>query len=263
MRRTLLAMALILCSNEVVARDCPIPLDPTRTGFTTTVAIGTERSLRFLVDTGSTMTVIDRPVAQRLGLKSSESIRALSSTGAVEVQRTIVSEFRAGSVVMKEMTVLIAGLPRFASHGHVDGILGMNFFAGHAVLFDVHNRCVELDTESQGRVTVSAHEVVGRVAIDIEGLSFILDSGASFAVLQSSRARALAQSEGAIEMTSAAGSRRVVTATIPVLHFGAMTLHDVPAVLVPGGDPREDGLLPITAFATVYIAEDRRQVVVQ
>jgi predicted aspartyl protease len=263
MRRTLLAVALVLCSAKVVARECPVPLDPTRTGFTTVVEIGTERSLRFLVDTGSTMTVIDRAVAHRLGLKSAESIRAVSSTGAVEVQEAIVDELRAGSVVIKQMNVLIADLPRFVNHGHVDGLLGMNFFAGHAVLFDVRNRCLELDTASRGRVTLSAHEAVGRVAFEIEGLTFILDSGASFAVLKSSHARALAQSEGTIEMTSAAGGRRVATGTIPVLHVGTMAIHNVPAVLVPVEDRREDGLLPLTAFQSVYIAADRKQVIIE
>src|SRR5689334_9014512 len=110
MRRLLLAVALVLSSAELAAGDCSLPLDPTRTGFTTTVEIGSERSLHFLVDTGSTMTVVNRAISQRLGLKPTESIRALSSTGVVEVQRAIAGELRAGSVVRREMTVLIAAL---------------------------------------------------------------------------------------------------------------------------------------------------------
>ena len=242
---------------------CTIPLEPTRTAFVTTVRIGSSGPLRFLVDTGATTTVLDRSVAERIGLRPNRMIAAVSSTGPLEVQEAIVDELRAGDVSVAQAAVLIADLPRFPNHGHVDGILGMSFFANRSMLLDVRNRCLEVDVAPPRGMTLDAHEVVGRVAIQIEGFNFILDSAASFPVLTSTRAHALAVREGSAEITSAAGQQRVATAKIPVLHIGDMIFHDVTVAVAPARDAREDGLLPITPFATVYIAADRKSVVIQ
>ena len=242
---------------------CSIALEPTRTSFVTAVSIGSAGPFRFLVDTGATMTVIDRAVAERIGLQPAKTVNAVGSTGSFQTQEATVDELRAGSVSLTNAKVLIADLPRFANHGRLDGILGMSFFAGRAVLFDVRRRCVELDVPRPRGDALEAHEVVGRVAIKIEGLNFILDSGASFPVLMSPAARALASEEGAYEITSAAGRRQATAATIHTLRIGGMTFRDVAAVVAPARDPREDALLPITPFASVYIAADRKSVVVQ
>ncbi|HMC21868.1 MAG TPA: aspartyl protease family protein, partial [Thermoanaerobaculia bacterium] len=69
MYRALMAAGLCVAVCKAAAGGCPIPLEPTRTAFTATVRIGSEGPLRFLVDTGATTTVIERSVAQRIGLR--------------------------------------------------------------------------------------------------------------------------------------------------------------------------------------------------
>jgi len=242
---------------------CSVPLEPTRTAFVTSVHIGPVGPLRFLVDTGATITVIDRSVAQRIGLQPKRTIEAVTTTGSLDVQEAIVDELRAGCVAIAHTPVLITDLPRFPNHGHLDGILGMSSFTGRAVLLDIRKRCLEVDTTPPRGMMLEAHEVAGRVAIEIEGFNFILDSGASFPVLTSTRARALALNQGATQMTSAAGQQRVTTATIPVFRVGRMIFRDVAVALAPARDAREDGLLPITPFDAVYIAADRKSVVIR
>src|SRR6266849_2342085 len=255
MHRALMAVGLCVAMQEAGAAECAIPLEPTHTAFVTAVRIGSEGPLRFLVDTGATFTVIERSVAQRIGLQP---------TRTIEVEEAVVDELRAGNVSIVHTPVLITDLPPFSNHGHLDGILGMSFLAGRAVLLDVRSRCMELDVAPPTRgMTLDAHEVVGRVALEIEGFNFILDSGASFPVLTSTRARALAVQEGAVEITSAAGRRRVTTATIPALRIGRMIFRDVAVAFAPARDPREDGLLPITPFSSIYIASDRKSVLVK
>src|SRR2546430_2635270 len=75
---------------------CRIPLEPTRTAFVTSVRIGSAGPLRFLVDTGATVTVVDRSVAQRIGLRPTRTLAAISSTGTLNVQEAMVEELRAG-----------------------------------------------------------------------------------------------------------------------------------------------------------------------
>src|SRR6267143_919635 len=122
MYATLLAVTLSLL-------PCRIPLEPTRTAFVTRVRIGSSGPLRFLVDTGATVTVVDRSVAQRIGLRPTRTLAAISSTGTLNVQEAMVDELRAGDVSVAHAPVLITDLPRFPNHGHLDGILGMSFFA--------------------------------------------------------------------------------------------------------------------------------------
>src|SRR6266849_3157921 len=264
MHRALMAVGLCVAMQEAGAAECAIPLEPTHTAFVPAVRIGSEGPLRFLVDTGATFTVIERSVAQRIGLQPTRTIEAISTTGTLEVEEAVVDELRAGNVSIVHTPVLITDLPPFSNHGHLDGILGMSFLAGRAVLLDVRSRCMELDVAPPTRgMTLDAHEVVGRVALEIEGFNFILDSGASFPVLTSTRARALAVQEGAVEITSAAGRRRVTTATIPALRIGRMIFRDVAVAFAPARDPREDGLLPITPFSSIYIASDRKSVLVK
>ena len=67
--------------------------------------------------------------------------------------------------------------------------------------------------------------------------------------------------DGVAELASAAGVRSTAAATIPRLRFGRMVLRNVAAAIAARNDPREDGLLPITLFDTVYIAADRKSVI--
>ena len=247
----------------LVVAACTIPLEPTRTSFVTTVRVGASRPLRFLVDTGASVTVIDRSVARELRIQPEKNVTAVSTTGTVETEGAILDDVRTGSLTVARTPALVTELPTFVNHGRLDGILGMSIFAGRAVLFDVRRRCVELDSAPPRGVPLLAHEVAGRVAIDVGGLNFILDSGASFPVLMSPGARALAATTGIVEITSAAGSRRVSTATIPILRIGGVAFHDVAVAFAPARDEREDAILPVTLFGSVYIAAGRDVVIIE
>jgi len=264
MPRAVVAILLGIICCAAPANGCPIPLEANRTSFSTWVHIGTDGPFRFLVDTGTTITVIDRTLATRIGVQPSGTIAAVSSTsGALEVQQAEVRDFRAGTVTVARAKVLIADLPHFANHGPLDGILGMSFFAGHSMLLDLRNRCIQLDVPPVAGNTLKAHEVVGRVAIETEGLNLILDSGSSFAVLTSSRARAFTVESGTAELTSAAGVSRTTAVIVPRLKLGRLTLRNVTAIVAPREDARVDGLLPITLFERVYIAAERDEVVLR
>ena len=263
MHRILVVTALCVIAGNAGASGCRIPLQPTKTSFVTVVWIGFEGPLRFLVDTGTTTTVIDRPVAERVGLHPTRTIAAVSATGTINVEESVVEELRAGDVTVSRTPVLIVDLPRFSSHGHLDGILGMSAFARRAMMLDLRRRCLDVDVESPRGMVLEAHEIAGRVAIEVEGLKFILDSGASFPVLKSPRARGLAAVGGTAEITTAAGRQRLTTATIPRLRIGERTFRDVAAAVAPATNPREDGLFPLVAFATVYFSADRKSVVIR
>ncbi len=249
---------MLLTAGLVLA--CAIRLDG---AFTTSVYVGKDGPFRFLVDTGTTTTVLDHSMARRIGVEPVRAISALSATGMVEAEEAEVREVRVGTVSVAVAKVLIAELPHLRSRGRLDGILGMSFFAGHSLMFDVRHGCVQIDAAPTPGVSLSAHEVAGRVAVESDGLNLILDSGASFAVLTSPRAAALAMRGGTAEVTSAAGLRRTIEAIVPRLRFGQRVLRDIPAAIALRGDPREDVLLPLALFDRVFIAADRATVLIR
>lgn len=241
---------------------CTIPLQPTRTSFVTTVRVGDSRPLRFLVDTGASMTVVDRDIAGELRLEPRRSITALSTTGPVETQEAMLRAIRVGQWNVDRVTTLIASLPAFRNHGHLDGIVGMNMFAGHSLLFDVEHRCVEVDGAVPRMRPLTAHTIADRVAFDVDGMNFVLDSGASFPLLMSPAAQSLAARVDETEMTSAAGTKRVSTGVIPLLRIAGHTFRNVGVAFAPLRDAREDAIIPVTMFRRVYIAAHRDFVVV-
>lgn len=243
MRLLLVSLFLV---RTAAAGVCTIPLTSSGASFVTPVSIGSGPPLRFLVDTGATRTVVET----RIGVQPSRSLTAVTTTGTIRTGEATVS-LQAGAITA-ELPVLIADLPRFPSHGHIDGILGMDVVAGHSFL--IGGRCLQVDaSEIEGRA-LESEEIVGRVAIHLNGLRFILDSGASFVVLTSARSHRLAADGGSFQMISASGAQSTRSATVCL--FG----QDVDAALVDGVDEREDGLLPLSMFSRVWVSADRRKV---
>ena len=260
--RSLICLVALSAAAEALA--CSVPLQPTTTSFTASVSIDGRGPLRFLVDTGSSMTVVDQTVASRLRLPTGTSTTAITTSGTAAVARSIVSELRAGSLTVNDLAVLVLPLPSFPSHGRVDGILGMNALADRSFVLDVERRCLDIDPAEPRGSTVAAQEVASRVAISIDGVHFVIDSGASFPVLMSERARALGVPRGSTSVTTAGGTARMEAARIRELRAGNVLLRNVDAVFgPPTGDPREDALLPVTAFRRVYVDAARTRVILQ
>jgi predicted aspartyl protease len=228
------------------------------------VSIDGQGPYRFLFDTGTSITVIDRSLAQQLEIAAVGQTRALNATGVLVVDQAILDDVRAGQISKQKLPVLISDLPRFRSHGHLDGILGMNFLAGAAFLIDVRHHCVEADvplSRMDGGQRIDAEEIAGRVALKVKGASFVLDSGASFMILLSDRARGMASVSEAMEITSTARREQVRSAIVPRLTIGDLVFRDVPAAVVAQQRCREDALLPINIFSTVYVDAARELVI--
>ena len=260
------AVAICLIGRDLAAAVCPIPLEPTRTSFVTKVWIDGRGPFRFLVDTGTSVTVVSSAIDA--GLSGGQTLQAVSTTGPVTVRETTAGSLRAGTVEVARLRVLVSDLPAFASHGRVDGILGMNFLEGSSFLLDVKRRCLTPDAEDvRGGSVVPAERMAGRVAVVTDGLRFVLDSAASFPVLTSERAHSLATVRGMFDLTSAAGKVSTRSGHVREMRIGSVTLRNLDVALVPdvgAGFSRpntEDGLLPVTVFSSLYVSADRTAVI--
>ena len=100
-------MSLAVC--EAGSAECPIPLSPTRTAFTTTVRIGSEGRLRFLVDTGATYVSLPAADAQRLGLDYRKGVRGYTNTanGPAAVYRIMLDTVTLGDITLYNVTASV------------------------------------------------------------------------------------------------------------------------------------------------------------
>ncbi|HEU4522394.1 MAG TPA: retroviral-like aspartic protease family protein [Thermoanaerobaculia bacterium] len=261
------ALALIVFGCLIaaeVAGGCQIPLERTRSSFVTAAWIDDRGPFRLLVDSGTSVTIVSRRVAEALQLTGGQTIEASSTTGPVEVTATTIRELRTGAYSRSDVAAFILDLPRFQSHGELDGILGANFLAGESYLLDVRRSCLTVGLPAEhirGGERMPSTVIAGRVAIDASGMRWTLDSAATMTVLISEKARSLAARGERTRITSAAGTRDVDSAHIAALPLGTLVFKNVPAVLVPG-DTGEDGLLPVTLFDNIYVSAARDYVVI-
>jgi hypothetical protein len=239
----------------------------------------------FLVDTGSQISTIDPALAASLHLKidgttgvsgvATHSRRPFASLDLIEVGNHSVPQ---ALTVIEDIPELKAADPR------IRGILGQNFLARFDLLIDNSRQILCLDESgSLARAIRGAHVPLEKphgprddlpftrpmivsarpIIADVTPVLLRLDSGSNVALLYAVRPRLLRASV----VSRAPVLKRVVNgveqafAVLPAQDFlvGACLVRQVSFVIPinevgTGPTPREDGLLPTSAFERVFIS---------
>jgi predicted aspartyl protease len=109
---------------------------------TAKVRVNGQHDYRFLVDTGSTTTVIAERVAKALALPYVGTAMVNGTTGSAEMPVARLQQLVTGSVTKNRLRVAIlsdVGL------GQEDGILGADVFAGKRLTFDIEDKVVRVE----------------------------------------------------------------------------------------------------------------------
>jgi predicted aspartyl protease len=154
---------------------------------TATVRVNGAGPFRFLVDTGSTTTVIAARHAEAMGLVNIGSLTVNGTTGAAEMPMAVAAEITAGAVRRPNVRVALIpepGLRRW------DGMLGADVFRGQRVIFDIEDRSVRLENATTQSVVRprpnirlrngSLAELAGRVGR--VSAKLIIDTGADSSI---------------------------------------------------------------------------------
>ena len=120
------------------ADDMGVPLSRTRSGLITVpVTIGDE-TYTFLLDTGSTTTVVSERIARDAKLKTYAGVRMTGSTGVKDARQAWLPELRIGQLTISNHWIVIADLPRVDPPvGGVDGILGTDVLSKGKMRLDI------------------------------------------------------------------------------------------------------------------------------
>ena len=104
----------------------------------------------FVLDTGATLTCLDRALADSLGLPARPGVRGtgagIGGAGAVGIVRA--DSFRVGEAVAYDLTICTLDLSAIEGVGlDADGLVGLNFLTSFRVGLDFETQTLTLDAD--------------------------------------------------------------------------------------------------------------------
>jgi predicted aspartyl protease len=254
------------------AASVPLTIDA-HGGIVVAVRIGEAGPFDFILDTGTSRSIVADDLARHLGAPTVARSELVTSAGtewqsvvrldAVSVADTRVASLLAPVVPAAHLAPLGRG---------VRGVLGQDFLSAfnytldyrrHSLQWDTANRCADPSAvrlaSSEGRFVMDLPQGGSRPA-----LRLVPDTGAEALVLFHDAGQDGLAVHGGDAMTAGLTGQRVAHTTIVSrLVVGGLTLRDRHAVVIERDDPSADGLLPLHDFSSVSFAAAGACVVVR
>jgi predicted aspartyl protease len=153
----------------------------------------------FMVDTGSTNTVLAQRHVATLGAPIVGAATVAGTTGMAETKLARLDLIEAGAVTKRDVRVAV--LPD-AGLGTIDGILGADVFAGKKLVFDIQNKSVRIEgsrkpTRATRDMKLSNIRVRNGLLAEIDGkvgnvsAKLMLDTGAQNCIANLELSKAL------------------------------------------------------------------------
>lgn len=253
---------------------------------TVPVSVNGSEPFNFMLDTGTSRTMIASKIAGVLGLRPVATGLIAGLQGKAVVSLVHCSSIAVGGATVLDLNLTVVpqdtGLP-----SGLDGVLGEDFLERFDLLIDNRHHLIELEPGSGTLAQTLGGErlpiriegiadglpTVGRVIVacrapelSTKDMTLLLDSAANSLMLFGGP---LSLGVGAVDRTyvlaSSSGAFRTVTVStksIRQLRLGRMVLANVSAVAVPnrtGADT--DGLLPTSLFTSVFVSHSQRYVI--
>jgi len=240
------------------------------------VSINGSRPYDFLFDTGSSKTMIDRKLAEELGLPQIGERKIMGVLGS-----TSMSVVRANSVSVAGATISdlnVSSTEKRMTVSKVRGVLGQDFLQQFDVLIDYRHLTVQLapasgtlaqtltgerlplhmDQTNPGRSAPNRLIISGHVPeLGTEEMSLLLDSGANCFTLFKDNLGLLADRREPAN-TGDFGSwtkSEVATRTLRVLSLGKKSVPDLTVVTISHPvNTDTDGLVPTSLFKSIFIS---------
>lgn len=217
---------------------------------------GSQKTLRFVVDTGAGMCVISDVAAERMGIKSvarGGMARAVGGEGKFEIVYGFLQSLNVGDARIERVPVYIRRF--YNEQESVDGYIGLSVLGKYMTVVDYGGRQMILLRDDEAKRAAAVPAPVGSVEVPIrttssgfwsgevsfEGLekpvNFIIDTGASISVVSKALAASAgferyAQS-GYIKVYGAAGlADNIQTLLLPRIALGAQTWQNIYAAVL-------------------------------
>jgi predicted aspartyl protease len=271
-RAAFLVLGALVLSPPLSA-DSSVKLRTVAGGFLLVpVTLNGAGPFEFLLDTGTTTTMIEPALARRLDLPlgERESIANMTSENVGAWSR--LESLTIGSTKIVDVDVLVAPLGAIEQlDARVRGVLGNDVLGRNSFLLSYAKQRLEFDGDRSlaARVRgthVPLHQTDGRLAVEAEvpgvrrPLSFVLDSGCLsvflFEKAPGDLGAALGADRGVLAVHTATGVRGLPTGELRGLRLAGGALGSLQALIVRNAAAlegrEEDGLLPTSLFREVW-----------
>jgi Aspartyl protease len=288
-----LVLLLFSSSIRVEAADAPSALSeihfrsPRGSPIVVPVYMNDDGPFDFLLDTGSTITIVDPELLRSLRLDVIEGGTVTTLTGKTTIPLAVARTVSVGPVTESGVELGVrdlAGLREVDSR--IRGVLGQNMLKNADYLIDNRKRTIEFDSDGLlaavldgQRVNTSRIETpdnpnywntevpVKLAESNPHDLNLILDSGSASVVLFSDSldlTRLLKRASSPMPMKDDTGDRKYVSGYLAQLNVGGISLEVEAHVMAIGFKGlAADGLLPTAGFGSVYISNSGRFVIFQ
>jgi len=236
----------------------------------------------FILDTGTTTTIVDSKLAADLRLQAADRLILVTLTGETPFPRSWLQSASVGEATTSHLEVVWDDLKEIkAIDKKIPGILGLNFLDGFNYLINYAGRTIEIEAtgETSSRISgprIPVDRTEGKLIIRAttksnpeSGLRFGLDSGVGGPVIYTPDSRHICVKSTWPEYpegiaSTITGTASTTTAQIVALDIGGHRLSSLTAALIPKVDPEsqiEDGVLPTRLFHSIYINNKESYVV--
>ncbi|HKF56788.1 MAG TPA: retropepsin-like aspartic protease [Blastocatellia bacterium] len=243
----------------------------------------------FILDTGTTTTIVDSKLAADLRLQAADRLNLVTLAGEKPFPRSWLQSASVGEATTTHLEVVWDDLKEIkAFDKKIRGILGLNFLDGFNYLINYAARTIEIgDTSSRisgPRIAVDRTE--GKLIITATAgstptrsnatrpnatfpLRFGLDSGVTVPVIYTPDSRHVCVRSAGLDSpvgiaSTITGTASTATGRIVALDIGGHRLSGLEAALMPKVDPEsqiEDGVLPTALFRAIYFNNEQGYVV--
>jgi hypothetical protein len=154
--------------------------------------IGSLSPLRFILDTGTTHTMVDQRIAERLSLKR-RSGDVLNFNRLVRVEWANVSEIQFGPLTARDLPVMVGHLRHYSElAGGVDAIIGLDLLStSRRLRIDYSTNRITVRTVARGgeRKTLPPQALTILLSLQGQPARLVLDSGLQSMLLYQDRIR--------------------------------------------------------------------------
>jgi len=221
-------------------------------------SIGTQSNLKFILDTGATITIVDRKIADKLKLDRHPA-ESFNFDRKLKWESATLPDLRFGPVHATNITVFIGRLAEYSDFAkNADAVIGMDMlkFSNFSIDFDTHKLTFRPSIEKLSVVAGDPLLQCPILEVQVQGhpVRLIVDTGLAGIVFYEERLRARVPGlriAGHLADAAIGGRVQAKRATIPDVLFGK-TNRDVSVLLVSSPAPEMlsgiDGIIGIAAL---------------
>jgi predicted aspartyl protease len=220
--------------------------------------IGDQAHLKFILDTGASITIVGHRIAQKLKLDA-QPAQSFNFDRNLQWERATLPEVQFGPIRAANVAVLVGDLARYSEFaGKADAIIGMDLLKLSNVTVDFGAGNLIFDPTKQRTYSAGGDPMAQCLIVELQvqdrPVHLIVDTGLQGMVLYEERLRKSVpelRTAGSIKNATMGGRMQAKQATLPDVVVGNRN-REVPVVFLPspaaGTLPGIDGILGISAL---------------